>query len=174
MIKEKMEKALNDQIQEELFSAYLYMSMSANFAAQNLEGFASWMCVQAMEEFTHAQRFYNHILERGGTIELKQIDKPQQKWEKPLDAFEAAFEHEKHITSCIHKLYKLSREIDDYESESMLQWFIDEQVEEEDTASGTVEKLKLIGDHGQGILMLDKELGARTFTPPAGVKFYGV
>ncbi len=174
MIKEQMEKALNNQIQEEMFSGYLYLAMSADFAAKNFEGFATWMYVQALEEFTHAQRFYNHILERGGTIELKELKKPQQSWEKPVDAFAAAYEHEQHITSCIHKLYKLSREIDDYESETMLQWFIDEQVEEEDNASTILEKLKLIGDNGQGLLMMDKELGVRMFTPPVGVKFYGV
>ena len=148
--------------------------MSANFASQNLEGFASWMFVQAMEEFGHAQRLTNHILDRGGRIELKQINQPPSIWETPLKALEDTCNHERHITSCIHNLYKLCREINDFESETMLQWFIDEQVEEEDTSTKIFDKLKLINNDGQGILMMDKELATRKYIPPAGVKFYGV
>lgn len=165
----KLHDELNKQIQEELFSAYLYYAMSAWFEAESLPGFAHWMRVQAMEEVIHAQKFYNHIYERGNEVELMEIAKPQAKWKSPTAAFEAALEHERHITGRIHLLLGIAREENDYAAEvGLLNWFVDEQVEEEANAMAMVDKLKLIGDSKNGLYMLDKEVGARALTPPTG------
>ena len=160
-----MESELNKQINAELYSAYLYLAMSANLEAANLRGFASWMKVQAQEEMTHAMKIYNYIFERVGRAVLEAIDKPQTKWESPLDAFEAAYEHEQKVTAMIDKLLKLAAEEKDNASISMLQWFVDEQVEEEASANDIVQKLKLIKGAPGGLFMLDKELGQRVFKP---------
>lgn len=163
-ISDKIADAFNKQIQEELYSAYLYYAMAAWFDSENLPGFGHWMRVQAMEEVTHAQRFYSHILERGGEVELLDIAKPPKKWDSPLAALGAAFDHEQHITKCIHDLVALAREEKDYAAEvGILNWFVDEQIEEETSADEVVQKLKLIGDSKHGLYMLDKELGARAF-----------
>ncbi len=160
----KLHKQMNKQIQEEYFSAWLYYSMAAWFDSENLPGFAHWMRVQAMEEVSHGQKFFHHILERGGAVELLDIAKPPSKWDSPLDAFEAAYKHEQHITGCIHSLMKIAREENDFESEvGLLNWFVEEQIEEEVTADEMVQKLKLIGDSRNGLYQLDKEIGARQF-----------
>ncbi len=161
MISPKMQDAYNEQIREELFSAYLYMAMSAYFESLNLKGFAKWMTTQSQEEVAHAMKFYHHILERGGKVELKAIDKPKTAWDSPLNAFEEAYQHEQHITDCINKLAALAKEENDLPSHTMLHWFIDEQVEEEASTSEVAEKLKMIGDHPQGLFMMDGFLGKR-------------
>lgn len=167
MFSEKMIKALNKQIQEEFFSAYLYQSMSAHFAAESYNGFANWFSVQAKEEMTHAFKLYNFILERGGKINLLEIKSPQAEWETPLKAFEDALEHEKHITACFDELMNLAMDERDHATRIFLEWFVSEQVEEEASAGEIVDKIKMTGDHGQGLMMLDRELGQRVFTAPA-------
>lgn len=161
MISKKMQEALNKQINEETFSAYLYFSMAAYFESANLKGFAHWMKIQAGEELFHATKFYNHILERGGDVKLLAIPEPQQKWDSALDAFQAAYKHEQHITKCIHDLTDIAIESKDHAARNLLNWFVDEQVEEEDTANEIVEKLKMIGENGPMLLMLDGEMAAR-------------
>jgi len=166
MLSETMLDAMNRQINAELYSAYLYQSMSANFEALGLKGFASWMTVQAQEELTHAMRFYNYVVERGGRVVLDAIEKPQAEWASALDAFKATYEHEQKVTSLINNLVELAAREKDYASNSMLQWFVDEQVEEEASADEILQKLKLIGEDKSALFMLDKELGARVFTQP--------
>ncbi len=163
-----MEKALNGQINEELFSAYLYLSMSACFAARSLSGIAGWFRNQALEEQVHAAKIFDFVLERGGEVELTGLKGPQTSWQTPLEAFEAALAHEQHITGCINNLVAQADKESDYASKVFLDWFVEEQVEEEATAEEIVDQLRIIGDNGYGLLMLDRELGQRTFTmPPA-------
>ena len=166
MVPEKLECAFNEQIRHELESAYLYLAMAAWFENVGLPGMGRWMRAQAQEELTHALRFYRHIAERGGRVHLHALAEPKAEWESALAAFEAAYNHEQFITARIGELMKRSRLDNDFASQGLLQWFVDEQVEEEDTARGIVDKLKLIGGNGNGLLMLDKELGARTFVLP--------
>ncbi|MBN2050195.1 MAG: ferritin [Spirochaetales bacterium] len=153
--------ALNRQVNEEMKSAYLYLAMAADFQDQNRPGFASWMKVQASEEMKHAMKIYGFIEERGGKVVLQAIDAPQDNWASPLKAFEAAYAHEQFITDCIHKLVKLAREIGDLPTEVFLHWFVDEQVEEEATADEVIQKIKQVQDSGNGLYMLDRELGKR-------------
>ena len=166
MMNEKIEQAFNEQINAETFSAYLYWSVSAYFASIGLDGFARWMTAQAQEEMLHASKFYNTILERGGNVTLTELDAPATEWDSPLEAFEAAYAHEQYITGRIDDLMNLAIEESDHASKSLLQWFVDEQVAEEDSVLQIVDQLKLIGDDGRGLLMLDRELGQRVFTPP--------
>lgn len=166
MIPKKITKAFNEQIMHEYFSAYLYLSMAAWLETEGLEGMGRWMRVQALEEMSHAMKFFDHILERGGEPELLAIEKPQAKWDSPLAAFENALAHEQFISGKINDLMTLSIAENDHASKTMLQWFVDEQVEEEDNASKNVYNLKMVGDKGQGLLMLDREFGARVFTLP--------
>jgi ferritin len=166
MIPDKITKAFNEQIMHEYFSAYLYLSMAAWLETEGLEGMGRWMRVQALEEMTHAMKFFDHILERGGEPELLAIEKPQAKWDSPLAAFENALAHEQFISGKINDLMTLALAENDHASKTMLQWFVDEQVEEEDNASKNVYNLKMVGDKGQGLLMLDREFGARVFTLP--------
>ncbi len=168
MLTQKMQDALNKQVNEEMYSGYLYLAMSAAFEAKNLTGVAGWFRCQALEEQVHAAKFFDFILERGGKVELDQLNAPPADWDSATAAFKDALGHEQHITGCINDLMKLSRDENDPATESMLKWFVDEQVEEEATAEGILEQFKLVGDNGYGILMLDKELAQRTFTmPPA-------
>ena len=161
MMKTTVIDALNQQINEELFSAYLYLSMSAQFADMNLAGFSHWMKKQAEEEVEHAMKFFHFINERGGRVELQPIKGPQKEWESALQMMSESLAHEEHITACIDKLMDLAVREKDYATINMLQWFVNEQVEEEAGVSEIVEKLKLIGDRGQGLFMLDRELGVR-------------
>jgi len=163
MIDEEIEKEINVQINEELYSAYIYLSMAADFRDKTLSGFASWMEAQAEEEVGHALRLYRYLDERGGRIKLDSIDKPQMEWDSPLDAFEAAYEHEQHITGRINEIYELAEEKGDKATMNMLDWFVEEQVEEEDSADEIVQKLKRVGDNERALLMLDQELGQRAF-----------
>ena len=168
MISKKMEKALNEQVNKEYFSSYLYLSMAAYFENKNLKGFANWMRVQVQEELLHSMKFFDFIIERGGKVELKAIEAPQIDWKSILDAFEAAYKHENFISESINNLVALSLEEKDFAANSFLQWFVNEQVEEESSVDAVVQKLKLLGEEkGSGIFMLDNELGTRVFTPPA-------
>jgi len=161
MISEKIVKALNDQINAELSSAYIYSAMQAYFRSINLDGFANWMYVQTKEEKTHADKFYNFIHERNGRIELEAIPKPQKEWKSVLDAFEVTYKHEQYITGRIDKLMELAKAEKDYATESFLKWFIDEQVEEEANALKIVETLKMIKESAGSLIMLDHQLAKR-------------
>lgn len=161
MLSQDMEKALNKHLNEELSAAYHYLSTSAYFEQINLIGFASWMKAQATEELNHAMKFYNFIHDRGGAVTLTSVAAPRTEWESPLDAFEDSYNHECKVSKMIHNLVDLSLEEKDHPTNAFLQWFVTEQVEEEATAQGIVEKLKLVGDNKGGLFMLDKELGQR-------------
>lgn len=166
MLKEKIEQALNDQLNAEMYSAYLYLSMSAYFQSLSLGGFANWMRVQAQEELVHAMKFYDFVNERGGRVTLKPIDAPATSWESPLAVFEAAYAHEQKVTGLINDLVNLALGEKDHATHIFLQWFVTEQVEEEDSANEVVQKIKLMGEASGGMFMLDRELGQRIFTPP--------
>lgn len=161
MLKEKVEKALNDQLNAEAFSAYLYLSMSAYFKSENLDGFANWMQVQAMEEYTHSRKFYDFIIQRGGRVVLQRIDAPQLDWDSPVAAFEAALAHEEMITGRINDLVDLALDEKDHATNIFLQWFVTEQVEEEESVGGVLQQLKLLSDAKGGLFMMDRELGQR-------------
>ena len=161
MIDKKTQKAFNDQIQAELFSAYLYMSMSAWFFSQNLTGFAHWMKVQWGEELAHAMKFFEHIVQRGGKVELKAIDAPPLDWSSPLALFKAVAAHERKVTSLINGLMDAAIKANDHASVSFLRWFVDEQVEEEANADAIVQKLTMAEGHTGVMLMMDHELAGR-------------
>lgn len=167
MLSKKLEAAINAQINAELWSAYLYLSMSAYFAADGKPGFANWFEIQFKEEQDHAMKFFKYVIERGGKVELKPIAEVTQSWDSPLHAFEDTLKHEIVVTGLINDLVTLAKEEKDYATESMLKWFVDEQVEEEATAQGYIDALKMIKDNGFGIYTLDKELQARTYSPLA-------
>lgn len=162
MIGKKMKEALNEQIKYELESAYLYLAMVAYFESISLEGMAQWMRVQSKEEVEHAMKFFDHINERSGHVELLSIAQPKKKWSSPLEAFKAAYEHEQFITGKINELVKIAAEETDHAAGILLQWFVSEQVEEEASTSRVVDMLERIGDSGHGLLLLDRELGTRT------------
>lgn len=166
MLSEKLEAALNEQMNWEIYSAHIYLSMSSHFAQEGLGGFANWMYAQYQEEMFHAMKFFNYINEAGGHAKLGTIEAPQQSWATPLAAFEEALEHEKGVTARINAIADLAVEERNHAVGIFLQWFISEQVEEEDTVGDTVGKLKLVGDGG-GLFMLDRDLGTRVFTAPA-------
>ena len=161
MISEKMVKAINEQIKRELESSYLYLSMAAYFHSEGYDGMAKWMKAQAQEEVTHAMKFFDHLQERDGRIELFELVKPQKEWKSPLEAFRAAYEHEKYITSEINKLVQLAEQEKDYPASILLQWFVTEQVEEEASTSQVVQWFERMGDTGHGLIMLDVQLGKR-------------
>jgi len=167
MLNKEMERALNAQVNAEMYSAYLYLSMSAYFQSKSLGGFASWMRVQAQEEMVHAMKLYDFINERGGRVILELIEAPPTEWDSPLATSEAVYEHEQKVTGLINELVELALEKHDHATNIFLQWFVSEQVEEEDSANDVVEKIKLMGDARGGLFMLDRELGQRVFTPPA-------
>jgi len=168
MIGRKMQDALNEQVNAELYSAYLYLSMVAYFESVNLPGFATWMRVQTQEEVVHAMKIYDYVNERGGRVTLKSIAEPPGEWESPLAAFEAAYQHEQKVTGLINGLVNLAIEEKDHAANMFLQWFVNEQVEEESSADAIVQKLKLMADAPGGLYMLDNQMGQRVFTPPAG------
>jgi ferritin len=161
MLKANVQEAFNNQINAEISSTYLYLSMAAYFEAKNFRGLATWMELQAREEWKHAMKFFGQVNERGGRVILKQIDAPQSEWKSVLDAFEHALSHEIKVTEKIHGLMKLAISESDYATQAFLQWFITEQVEEEASATLIVEKLRLSGDSHVGLLILDGELGKR-------------
>jgi ferritin len=166
MINKKVEEAINKQINAELYSAYLYLSMDAYFHSINLPGFANWMRIQALEEFTHADKFYAFLVSRNGRVKLTAVDAPPVEWKSPLNVFEEVLKHEQKVTALIGSLVDLSLKEKDHATNSMLKWFVDEQVEEESNADGIIQQLKLMGDSGHGLYMLDKELATRIFVPP--------
>jgi ferritin len=168
MLKDPIEEALNEQINAEFYAGYLYLSMAAYFEAEGLPGFASWMRAQAEEEKAHAMRIYDFVTERDGRVTLDGIEAPKAEWANPTDAFEAAYEHEVEVTRMIDDLVALAREENDNATENMLQWFVEEQVEEEATAQDILDKLGHVGDDGPGLLMLDQELGQRGGTNSGG------
>ncbi len=165
MLQQKMIDALNKQINEEMYSAYLYLSMSSWFESIGLKGFANWMKVQFQEEMEHAMKFYNYLLAQGAEIKLLAIEQPPNKWNSPLHALEDTLKHEQHITSRINELVDLSEELKDRATYNFLQWFIDEQVEEEANVREIIDNLKLINDNTNGLFLLDRELGTRQFQP---------
>ena len=167
MLSKKLEKALNDHVQAEMASAYLYLSMSSWFRERNLNGFASWMNFQVQEELAHAVKFYDYIHDRGGKIELKALPAPQNSWKSPLEVFQHTYEHEQKVTGLINDLCELAASEKDNATRVLLNWFITEQVEEEATAQDVVEKLKMVEDHPGGIYMLDKEMAGRSVSPSA-------
>ncbi len=158
-------KAVNKQINEELFSSYLYLSMSAYFDSKNLKGFANWMSVQSKEETDHAMGLFNHLLERGSTVDLDEIKKPIADFKDTLTVCEETLAHEKFITSKIHELYELATAEKDFALQSVLKWYIDEQVEEEANAQELVDKVRVLGDKGDAIYLLDRELATRAYVP---------
>ncbi|MBN2399228.1 MAG: ferritin [Candidatus Aminicenantes bacterium] len=161
MISKKLETAFNKQINEETFSAYLYLSMAAYFHSLSLDGFAAWMKMQAQEEMSHAMKLFNFLDELGGRISLLTVKEPEKNWKSPLAAFTAVSRHEQYITGCIDGLYQLAGSEKCNPAQIMLQWFIKEQVEEESTAAKIVLRLNQIKDNANGLWMLDRELGAR-------------
>jgi ferritin len=161
MLKETIQKAMNEQIKHELYSSYLYLSMAAYCESIALPGFAHWLTFQAQEEVEHAMKFYGFIHERGGRVTLMAIEQPPAEFGTPLDIFEQTLEHEQKVTALINDLYALAIQEDDYASQIFLQWFIEEQVEEEATATEILDMLKRTGDQGQALLMMDRQLGER-------------
>jgi len=169
MLSNKIQDALNEQINAELWSAYLYLSMAMHFEAEGRPGIANWFKIQFQEEQAHATIFMNYISQRGGRVVLKAIDAVPTSWESPLDAFKATLEHEKKVTALINNLYALAETEKDYASRDRLNWFVNEQVEEEDNCRQLIDKFSLIGDNGMGLYMLDQELGARVYNAPAAL-----
>jgi len=161
MLSKKIENAINKQINAELWSAYLYLSMSAYFESINLGGFATWMRVQAQEEVSHAMKFYNHIIERRGRVLVSAVAAVPTSWKSPLHAFDEAFKHEQKVTAMIENLANIATTEKDYAATSMLKWFHDEQVEEELQTDTIVQKLKMVEKSTGGLFMLDRELGKR-------------
>jgi ferritin len=169
MMNPNVETALNEQIKWELYSSYLYLSMASWYESIGLRGFANWERVQAQEELAHALKFFDYVIARGGRAILLTVDAPPGEWESPLAGFEFQLAHEQVVTGRINDLVNLAIEERDHATSNMLRWFVDEQIEEEANATELVEKLRMIGEDGaSGLLyMLDKELAARVFTPPA-------
>lgn len=162
MLTEKMQKALNGQLNAELYSSYLYLSMNAYFKSVNLDGFANWMYYQAQEELEHSMKFYDFIIQRGGKVQLQQIEAPPIEWGSPLAVFEATLEHEQKVTGLINDLVEIAHEERDHATNIFLQWFVSEQVEEEESVGGVLEQLKLMGDAQGGLFMIDRELAKRS------------
>ena len=166
MMTDKIEKALNEQMNAEMYSAYLYLSMASYFESQGLDGCANWMKAQTQEELIHAMKFYNFIVERGGRAIMSEIKAPPNEWDSPLKVFEHALEHEQLVTSLINKLMDLAIEEKDHATQIFLQWFVSEQVEEEASAGAVVEKMRLAGETSGGIFMVDRELASRSLPIP--------
>lgn len=167
MLTKKVESALNKQINAEFWSAYLYLSMSAYFQTNNLSGFANWMKIQAMEESSHALKFINYIIERGGKVKLEPIAKVDTEWKNTIQAFEDTLNHEKKVTKMINDIADIAADEKDRATLQFMQWFITEQVEEEATAEEILQQLKMIKGEGHGLLLLDRELKSRTFVNTA-------
>ena len=166
MINEKLEKAFNDQINKEFYSEYLYLAMQAYFERLNLKGFVNWFDVQVQEEHAHAMGMFDYVHERGGEVELEAIAKPETKWDSPLACFEEVLKHEEYVTSRINALMDVAEEVKDRAAISFLNWYLKEQVEEEASVGDVLATLKLIKNDAKALLMLDKDLAARTFVAP--------
>ena len=167
MLDERMTAAINAQINYEYYSAFIYLSMSAQFAALGMPGGANWMNVQFQEELSHAMKFFTYLAERGAKAELQAIEAPAREWPDALAMFETALEHERKVTARINHLADLALELRDHASHNMLQWFIAEQVEEEGNAEEMIQKLKLTKDAPGGMFQLDNEMAVRVYVPPA-------
>lgn len=167
MISKKMVDALNEQINKEFWSGYFYLSMANHFEAEGRKGMANWFRIQFKEEFDHAQIFINYVNARGGKVVLAPIAEVPTSWESPLAAFAATLEHERVVTSCINGLYALAEEEKDFASRQQLNWFIAEQVEEEENVQDIIDNLTLVGEDGTGIYQIDSELGRRTYSAPS-------
>ncbi|PKN92118.1 MAG: ferritin [Chloroflexi bacterium HGW-Chloroflexi-6] len=161
MISKAMQDAFNEQINKEMFSSYLYLSMAAYFESDNLPGFGNWLRIQAAEENAHAMKFYNHLLERGGKVELKAIAAPKAGWASAMEAVSEVLTHEQQVTKSIHDLYEVALKEKDYAAQVLLHWFIAEQVEEEANASAILDSMKRIEAHDTAVLMLDHRLAKR-------------
>jgi ferritin len=167
MISQKLQDAINNQINKELFSEYYYLSMASYFSSVGLDGFENFFLTQVQEERFHAMKMYHFLNERGGRVILSQIDTPKTEFTSPLDVFQLAYEHEQYVTKLINELMDIAISENDHAAKSFLNWFVDEQVEEEASMESIVNKLELINGEGNGLLMLNKELATRTFTPAA-------
>ena len=167
MLNSNVQDAINEQINAELYSAYLYLSMAQYFEAEGLPGFANWFKVQFQEEQAHATIFMNYVNQRGGRVLLKAIEAVPTTWESSMAVFEATLVHEQKVTALINSLYTLAMNEEDYATRDRLNWFVSEQVEEEDNCRELIDKLRLIGDNGMGIYMLNTELAARTYAAPS-------
>ena len=167
MLSKKIEEALNSQINAEMWSAYLYLSMASYCHASGKPGMGKWFEVQFKEEQDHAMILFKYVISRGGNVKLDAIKAVPTEWDSVMKVYEGALAHEQKVTSMINDLCALASQENDYATSSMLKWFIDEQVEEEETAQNIIDNLKMIGDNGYGLYMLDKELGARTYTQAA-------
>ncbi|MFC2091994.1 ferritin [Elusimicrobiota bacterium] len=161
VINEKILDSINKQINAELYSAYIYLSMSAYFDSINLVGFAGWMKAQAKEEVSHAMKFYDYMVKQGARILMDTIEKPQAEWSSPLDVFEYTYNHEQKVTGLINSMVELASSQQDTETVKFLNWYVDEQVEEEESASKIVAKIKAAGDDREALMLLDRELGQR-------------
>ncbi len=161
MLSEKVQKALNDQLNAETYSAYLYLSKNAYFNTVNLNGFANWMYAQAQEELMHAMKFYEFITQRGGKVVLAEIEAPPTEWDSPLSVFENTLKHEQLVTRLINELVETALAERDHATNIFLQWFVTEQVEEEESAGNVLEQLKLIGNDKSALFMMDRELSKR-------------
>jgi ferritin len=161
MLTDRMEKTLNGQVNAELYSSYLYLSMNAYFKSVNLDGFANWMYAQAQEELMHAMKLYDFINQRGGRSLLAAIEAPPDQWDSPLAVFEDTLKHEQKVTGLINGLVDIAMEERDHATQIFLQWFVTEQIEEEESVGNVLEQLKLLGDAKQGLFMMDRELAAR-------------
>jgi ferritin len=165
MLKKAVEAALNSQIQMELESAYIYLGMASYVEEQNLPGFGHWMRMQWQEETAHAMKIFDFIQDRGGRVELKSLKAPPAAYKGPLDVMKKTLKHERKVTASITGLYELAIKEKDYPTQILLQWFIDEQTEEEKTAADIVAQLEMVGESGQGLVMIDRELAGRTAGP---------
>jgi len=163
MISKKIEKEINEQINAEFWSAYLYLSMSAYFVSRNLPGFANWMQIQYQEEISHALKFFNYLNERGGRVILTPIKEVKKEWKDEIEVFQETLKHEQHVTFLINNLVNLAIEEKDHASNNMLQWYVSEQVEEEANVDEILQQLVLLEGNKFGLLMLDRELKQRTF-----------
>lgn len=164
MLRQETNEALNEQLRLELASAYLYLGMAAHFAGGSLPGFAHWMRVQHGEEQLHAMKFFDFIVQRNGRVALQAIEAPPSEYGTPLEVFEQTLEHERQVTERIHALYARAQELRDYPTQTFLQWFVAEQVEEESTVREIVDRLRLAGGDSTALLFLDRELASRTAT----------
>ena len=167
MISNNMCKALNDQVNAELFSSYLYLSMSSWFSERSLSGFASWMRVQAQEELSHAMKIYDYILERGGKIEFAAIEQPESEWKSAVVVVEEVAQHEAKVTGLVNDLVDVALSEKDHAANIFLQWFVAEQVEEEASVGEVFERMKMIDGDSAGMFAMDMELSKRVFTTPA-------
>ncbi len=167
MINSKMENAFNDQIAAEFYSAHLYLSMASYLESIDLSGFANWMRVQYQEEVAHGMKIFEYIIERDGRALVKPFDGPPSEWKSPLDVFESSYKHEQKVTGLINNLMEIAQSEKDHAAQIFLQWFVNEQVEEEASAKTIIQQLKLLGDSKAGLFQIDRELGQRVFTPPA-------